>query len=1207
MRSFLFLGGMMGVLFFSPVFAFAGEIRISEVDPRAEFIELENTGEEAIDISEWKVSELSGGVEKQWNISAYTNRTTIETGAFAVLSMSQKINDTGDTVRIYDANDQLIDTLVVPRAQDGKSYALGEDGAFSWTSPTPGEANFSLDPAPTPSPTPEPTPEETPEPTPEETPEVFSIPESGELVINEIFPNPSSESEFVELKNVSERTLSLDGVNLEDAVGIIFSFAEGETLEAGNYAIAELSGTKLNNTGDTIKLFANGVLLEEYAFGNSEKDESFARTPDGEGGFVSSFSTTKGTRNPDPQVFADGIIISEFLPNPIGDDEAGEWIELWNGSEDAMDIAGWKIQDASGASYIFPQDTLLEAQEYKIFPRTQTGLTLNNSDESLLLFDPNGTLKSELSFAESASEGVSIALFESGSALTSTPTPEKENILSAPSSSSSGSSSGGSNGKGFFRRESIQNPLPFSPKKILFTEISIKGKENDFIEMLCVECNGEDGIDLGQIRLGDDDELFQIPLGTIAKTGDLLLFSFVGKDQVASQERTDFGWKFLVPSNGLTATDESIYLMDDHNTVLDALCWSNRDKTFSSEERRDLGLLITHNAWIGEGFQYECVDSSLIKTDWVIKRNGTTDTNTSADFCIGNTPTAGKGREVCNNQDFEKKVRIERIEWEKEHLQIFLKNTSKQDINMQNISIWNKNDQILVVSDPLFVAPSEQALFSLPLKKNLEKNLLLTLRNSKLHPFDFLCANIEPQPETSSMERFISEGRQKGFFQFTSTEECLSFAPQEGTILIRNEGKMTISNFSITTTPIIATIKTEEKTSESKTISVPKIAFKNRIDSDGDQIPDHWETALGSDPMSFDLDDSLVKKAYQTQLLERTNISFSSGFGKLLIEGRAEQGAKLFLRVNGKTVPVEIVVKTSGKFDAEILQALTKGLHSFSFSLETPEGFFVSSNTAKEFSLSEDTFLGELEMLEIAKILPNPDGIDAKNELIILRNPSPRAGWTREWKLVMNGKEKKLPPLFWEAGEEKILQSPDIPSLKNTNGSLSLLSFDGNAVHEIAWEKARSGEYFGVDAPQYLQITKRKSVVRKIANKGNGDPFEILPLKEVQQEGTILSLSPETALIQLANGETKIISFSEDVALLFSPLYAMGDKITFFEGAEGTISKISVWKALPQIPDIQHSSKKVLSIAFPSLGIFGLLFLFGGIWYIRKRVHLLSA
>jgi hypothetical protein len=1196
MRSFLFMGGVMGVLFFSPAFAFAGEIRISEVDPKAEFIELENTGEEAIDISEWKVSELSGGMEKQWEISTYTNRTIIEAGAFAVLSMNQKINDTGDTVRIYDANNELIDTLIVPRVQDGKSYALGEDGNFLWTSPTPGEANFSADP--------DPTSTQTPEPTPEETPEIFPIPDSGELVINEIFPNPSSESEFVELKNVSEKMLSLDGVRLEDAVGIIFSFAEGETLEAGNYAIAEISGSKLNNTGDTVKLFSNSVLLEEYAFGNSEKDESFARIPDGEGEFISSFSTTKGARNPDPQIFSDGVIISEFLPNPVGDDEAGEWIELWNGSEDTVDISGWKIQDASGSSYIFSQGTFLVSQEYKIFPRTQTGITLNNSDESLLLFDPNGEKRSELGFGGSASEGVSIALFESGSALTSKPTPEKENVLSIPSSSSSGSSSGGSSSKGFFRTESIQNPLPFSPKKILFTEISIKGKENDFVEMICVECNGEEGIDLGQIRLGDDDELFQIPIGTIAKTGDILLFLFVGKDQVASQERTDFGWKFLVPSNGLTSTDESIYLIDDHNTVLDALCWSNRDKTFSSEERRDLGLLITHNAWTGEGFQYECVDSSLIKTDWVIKRNGTIDTNTSADFCIGDMATAGKAGEQCNNQDFEKKVQIEQIEWEKEHLQIFLKNIGEQNINMQHISIWNKNDQILVVLDPLFVAPSEHAVFSVPLKKSLEKNLLLTLRDSKLHAFDFLCANIEPQPKNSSTQKFISEARQKGFFQFALTEECLSFPPQEGIILIRNgEKKMTVSNFFIQNKPIIAETR-KEKTSESKKISVPKIALKNRIDSDGDQIPDHWEIALGSDPMRFDLDDSPAKKAYQTHLLERTNISFSSGFGKLLIEGSAEQGAKLFLGIDGKTIPIEIIVKASGKFDAEILQALTKGSHSFSFSLETPEGFFVSSSTTQKFSLSEDTFFGELATIEITKILPNPDGIDKNNELVVLRNPSTQSGWTREWRMVMNGKEKKMPPLFWEAGEEKVLRSPNIPSLKNTNAIFAILSFDGSTVHEITWEKARSDEYFGIDAPKYATAKTKKTISKKIASAKK--PIATIPLlQEIQQEGVIVALSTEKVLVQLKNGETREILFSEHSQFFFSPLYAVSDRITFSEASDGSISSVFVWKDIPT-PQKANGDSKNIFFSPLSFGIIGLVLLFfvllWKIWYTQKNL-----
>lgn len=51
-----------------------------------------------------------------------------------------------------------------------------------------------------------------------------------------------------------------------------------------------------------------------------------------------------------------GVVLNEFLPNPSGDDYAvapnGEWVKLYNNSTTDVNVAGWKLENASGGSLI---------------------------------------------------------------------------------------------------------------------------------------------------------------------------------------------------------------------------------------------------------------------------------------------------------------------------------------------------------------------------------------------------------------------------------------------------------------------------------------------------------------------------------------------------------------------------------------------------------------------------------------------------------------------------------------------------------------------------------------------------------------------------------------------------------------------------------------------------------------------------------------
>lgn len=122
------------------------------------------------------------------------------------------------------------------------------------------------------------------------------------------------------------------------------------------------------------------------------------------------------------------VFINEFLPNPIGKDPTGEWIELFNNGSETVDLAGWKLKDASGKAFNFA-NLSIGSNEYLIFDYKTTKISLNNSDESLFLYDNNGSLVDRAEFSGSAGAGKSLIQQGSQSVFTDRPTPGKPNVF----------------------------------------------------------------------------------------------------------------------------------------------------------------------------------------------------------------------------------------------------------------------------------------------------------------------------------------------------------------------------------------------------------------------------------------------------------------------------------------------------------------------------------------------------------------------------------------------------------------------------------------------------------------------------------------------------------------------------------------------------------------------------------------------------------
>ncbi|MFA5318734.1 MAG: lamin tail domain-containing protein, partial [Patescibacteria group bacterium] len=102
------------------------------------------------------------------------------------------------------------------------------------------------------------------------------------------------------------------------------------------------------------------------------------------------------------------IVISEFMPNPEGVDSDGEWIKIQNSGSQSVNLAGWQLDDGEGGSspYKINEDIFLDPNNFFVFSREDTKLALNNTVDSVRLFNNFGELVDSADY-EKTKEGIS--------------------------------------------------------------------------------------------------------------------------------------------------------------------------------------------------------------------------------------------------------------------------------------------------------------------------------------------------------------------------------------------------------------------------------------------------------------------------------------------------------------------------------------------------------------------------------------------------------------------------------------------------------------------------------------------------------------------------------------------------------------------------------------------------------------------------------
>ncbi|MFA5133403.1 MAG: lamin tail domain-containing protein [Patescibacteria group bacterium] len=426
-----------------------GHIIISEIKTYGqtatdEFVRLYNPTNTAIDISGWKLAKKTSSGAESNLVSSFADGSIISPNS-AFLIVHQTGYQSGETPNIFysGASYSIADnnTIIL---KDNAGAVIDKVGFGSATdyenepaiNPEKGASikrqnNIDTDNNKNDFSSTGVLPEETPvSPPPPITEVETSSAEYGDVVVNETVPNPAEGKEWIELLNISQKTINLSGWKISDGSAIIYDL-EG-ALSPGAFLTIEINN-RLNNSGDAIYLSdGSEKSIFQMVYGDwqnsklpaPEKGQSLARNEKGD--YQTSLSPTKNSNNnfsyaepksenQEASILLDysKISIIEISPNPDGGDTDNEYIKIFNSGE-GLDLGGLYLDDADGGSapYKIPAGTIINAGSNLFFYRAKTKIALNNNEDEVRILSKNKEEIFSVSY-EDANEG-EIYKFQNG-------------------------------------------------------------------------------------------------------------------------------------------------------------------------------------------------------------------------------------------------------------------------------------------------------------------------------------------------------------------------------------------------------------------------------------------------------------------------------------------------------------------------------------------------------------------------------------------------------------------------------------------------------------------------------------------------------------------------------------------------------------------------------------------------------------------------
>jgi hypothetical protein len=238
-------------------------------------------------------------------------------------------------------------------------------------------------------------------------------------------PQTDAQDEALEIHNASSQVVSLSGYQVKVGSRTYRLPSQDVAAEATVTLTSAQVAWSLANAGGTLVLLdGSGATVDSATWPKAEPGQWWTKQADGTWAW-SGEEPGRGNAASAP------LELSELLPDPAAPqtDAADEFVELYNPTDQPVDLAGYKLKTGTAAHTL---SGTVPAAGYLALTSAKSHIALANAGTAVTLLDPAGAPVGPGVTYGAAKAGQAWARFEDGWAWTTTATPGAANELTAP-------------------------------------------------------------------------------------------------------------------------------------------------------------------------------------------------------------------------------------------------------------------------------------------------------------------------------------------------------------------------------------------------------------------------------------------------------------------------------------------------------------------------------------------------------------------------------------------------------------------------------------------------------------------------------------------------------------------------------------------------------------------------------------------------------